>query len=36
MDPHFSADTFVKSQGLKSATHRDRLLAALRVAGLPE
>ena len=36
MDPQFSADTFVKSQGLKSATHGGNLLAALRKAKPPE
>jgi len=30
------ADRFVKLQGLKSATHREMLLAALSVAGLPD
>ena len=36
MDPQFSIDTFVKSQGLKSVKHRERLFAALSSAGLPE
>lgn len=36
LDPHFSARLFVRSQGLKNATHGKRLLKALMVAGLPE
>ena len=36
MDPHFSAKLFVRSQGLKNATHCKRLFKALIGAGLPE
>jgi adenylate cyclase len=36
IDPGFSADQFVKSQGFKNAAHGDRLFNALISAGLPE
>lgn len=36
VDPQFSADAYVRFQGLKSARHRDNLRAALSEAGLPE
>ncbi len=36
MDPQFSVETFVKSQGLKNIEHRERLFTALTSVGLPE
>ncbi len=36
MDPGFSTDQLVKSQGFKNAAHGDRLFNALISAGLPE
>ena len=36
MDPQFSAATFVRWQGQKDKAYRNRLLTALRKAGLPE
>ncbi|MCZ6860593.1 MAG: hypothetical protein O7I42_10005 [Alphaproteobacteria bacterium] len=36
IDPHFSAELFVRSQGLKNVTHRKRLFEALIGAGLPK
>jgi hypothetical protein len=36
MDPEFSTEIFVKSQGLKNIGHRQRLSSALTSAGLPE
>ena len=36
LDPQFSANVFVKWQGLKNQRHNERLLNALKAAGLPE
>ncbi len=36
MDPHFSAERFVRSQGLKNADQRERLFQALAKADLPQ